>query len=118
MNPRKQFHYAISVSHGNVRKCFLAGQVEQVPDFIHERFALGLKKQTADPAMRRVIPSLEPTVALQAVEGSHQDRWLKIGDFCQMHLTNSFVIDQEYEHPALHQGQAEYRGSSLEALRV
>jgi hypothetical protein len=102
LNLRKQFNHAISVPHGNVRKRFPAGQVEKVPDFIHERFALGLKKKTADPAIPRVIPSLEPPMALQAVEGPDQNRRLKIGEFCQMHLSDSLVIDQEYEHPALH----------------
>jgi hypothetical protein len=64
-----------------------------VPDVSHKRFAPGPKKKTVSPAIPRVVPSLQPPVALQAVEGSDQNHRLKIGELCQMHLSDSFVID-------------------------
>jgi hypothetical protein len=118
LNFLEQFNHEIGVPHGNACKRLAAGQIQQVPDVVHEGSAPGLKKKAAGPAIRRIVTSLQPPAALQVVEGSRQSHRLEIGQLCQVHLTDPFVIDQMYEHLALREGQAENSGSFLEALRV
>jgi hypothetical protein len=112
----KQFNQAISVLPGNARKRLPARQGGQPPYVIHQRFALRLAIKTAGPAISRIMTSLQPSLRLYAVKGSHESHRLKLRQLRELNLGDSFVIGKIYKRFALRQRQAEC--SLLEALHV
>jgi hypothetical protein len=74
--------------------------------------------KTAGPAISRIVTSLQPSLRLHAVKGSHESHRLKIRQLRELHLGDSFVIGRIYKHFTLWQRQAECAFSLVEALYV
>jgi len=86
---------------GNASKRLAERQVDQAPNIIHERLALSREINSTRPAIGRIASSEQPPAGFQAVESSHETHGLKTGQFCQPHLTNSFLIGYKYQYFAL-----------------